>query len=450
MSFGAWVKLCCVLVLLCCCYFGKYFCSSDMYIANTLFVEEEGFTAKTLSSMFALGYFASIFGKLAAGALCDAIGGRFVIILSASGYVGCTFLLSIVPSGPEHHLQIFLVWAGIGFFALGLAWVAIVAVATNWIPRPYLGRLMGLVSMAPQLGDAIARLTLAPLLDFGWRAVFRAASLWGLGLLAPVALFIPNAPASSLAEQTEGPSTPYSPTTPVEKFDNYLSKLRILVVNPFLWFLCLLSGSLYGTRTLFLLYSTSFLTQVYCQDADDFDHCVHSGKAMRATAMASSGYTILGCFSVLIVGMMRDKLPNRHRGAILTVFCAPLFGCLAYLMTMGLSLPYNLAVVMVWLIGFCLFGPYKILGAVFAVDVGGKELKSTCTGLMGVSDNLFAILMLLGKGYIGDDWGKMFSVLAGLSFISLGSAAAVWRRDLNIIRKAGGHRQNSLALLGNH
>lgn len=436
-----WARLIVVLVVLCCCYFGKYFCSSDMYIANTMFMKDTGFSPQRLSQMFAVGYFCSIFGKLFAGALCDAIGGRFVIIVAAMGYVCCTWLLSTVSDGPLAVAAIFIAWAGIGFFGLGLAWVAVVAVATNWIPRPYLGRLMGVVSMAPQLGDAIARLSLASSLNQGWRAVFRTASFDAFVLLLPVLLFIPNRPPETIEEFVD---PLLSPRTPVERFDNYRGKLKLLLAQPFLWVLCLLSGSLYGTRTLFLLYSTSFLARVYCQDVDEMTECLSSGKAMTATALASSGFTILGCASVLLVGFMKDKLPNRHRGVPLFLGTAPLFCMLTYLTTVGPDLPYQFAATIVASTGFCLFGPYKILGSVFAVDVGGKSLKSTCTGLMGVSDNIFAILMLIGKGTLGDDWRKMFSVLAFLSCISLTTSVFVWRRDLHIVRQ---NRRQSSALL---
>merc|ERR1712050_723575 len=91
----------------------------------------------------------------------------------------------------------------------------------------------------------------------------------------------------------------------------------------------------------------------------------------------------------------------------------------------------GVAVTIVALVGFLIFGPYKILGAVFAVDVGGKELKSTCTGIMGATDCVFAMFVLFGKGAIGDDWLLMFRALAMVSLVAAGIASAVWIRDLS-------------------
>eukprot|EP00931_Biecheleriopsis_adriatica_P009996 TRINITY_DN111090_c0_g1_i1.p1 TRINITY_DN111090_c0_g1~~TRINITY_DN111090_c0_g1_i1.p1 ORF type:complete len:477 (-),score=74.77 TRINITY_DN111090_c0_g1_i1:273-1679(-) len=417
-------RLYAVLVLLCLCYFGKYFCTSDMYIVQSLFMKEEGVSDVQLSTLFALGYFFSMLGKVFAGAMSDAIGGKFVILIAALGYILSTLTFSMVPSGQDSFWLFCAAWSGIGFSALGLAWVAVVSVATNWIPVAYLGRLMGLVSMAPQLGDAVARLCLAEFLGYGWRTVFRIAALSALCLLMPVALFVGNSPgvdnAHSIAKQEEN----------LKPKASYIQRLLPLLRNPFLWVLCLLSGSLYGTRTLFLLYSTSFLASSYCTSSNEFEICIKSGATMSATASASSLYTLLGCLSVLIVGTMKDKLPKRHRGATLTVFVLPLLLIMAYLMHTGSEISFPWAVGLVAATGFCLFGPYKVLGAVFAVDVGGKELKSTCTAFMGIFDNLFAMMMLFGKGVVGDDWVKLFTALTLLSCVSLLCAGFVWVRDL--------------------
>jgi len=230
-----------------------------------------------------------------------------------------------------------------------------------------------------------------------------------------------------------------------KSFASYIKNLKVLLSKPFLWVLCLLSGSLYGTRTLFLLYSTSFLSAAYCREAADPASCERAGSTLRATSVASSCYTLLGCVSVLLVGFLKDRLPTRHRGATLTLFVAPLFAILSALTVTGPNLPFEVASAMVALIGFCLFGPYKVLGAVFAVDVGGKELKSTCTAFMGIFDNLFAMLMLFGKGAIGDNWSTMFSALTVLSSVSLVCAASVWFSDLRAHRRAAARERGSVS-----
>jgi sugar phosphate permease len=395
-----------------------------MYIVQNDFREDQDISAQQMSMLFALGYFFSMFGKVAAGIMSDAHGGRFVVFLSCSGYVACAVGFSMVPTSMGY-VGFLVFWAGLGFFALGLAWVAIVAVATNWVPVSHLGRLMSLVSMAPQLGDAMARITLAWFLHYGWRTVFQIAAGTAFVFTLPIIFFVGNAPTG--ADDTIQDAKKEADKSGKPK-QSTCQKLMPLFKNPLLWILCLLSGSLYGTRTLFLLYSTQFLGQVYCNGQPE--GCDKDGATLSATATASSIYTLLGCVSVLLVGVLKDKLPKKHRAATLALGCGPLFLAMAYLTIQGTDMSFGVAVAIVALTGFALFGPYKVLGAVFAVDVGGKELKSTACSFMGVFDNLFAMCMLFVKGWCGNDWTKMFSILSALSLMSLCCASYVWMGDL--------------------
>jgi len=420
-----------VIILLCFCYFGKYFCTSNMYVAKAKFQEDAQVNDSQMTIFFSVGYFFSMFGKASAGAMSDTIGGYKVILISVFGYATATLLFSFVPTGSSALYGFLTIWAIVGYCALGLAWVSIVAVATNWIPGPFLGRMMAIVSMAPQLGDVLARLVLSNFLGYGWRTVFQISSGIAFLLLLPVLLFVRNAPGAE--EETH-----QAAAKDTKDGQSYMQRLMPLVKTPLFWVLCLLSGSLYGTRTLFLLYSTNFLAASYCfglhpnaeQESNVYQGCLTDGHTSSVTAAASSIYTLLGCVSVLIVGVLNDKLPKRHRAATLVLFIIPLLCTMVFLGTSGARIPYPIAVAAVAFTGFCLFGPYKVLGAVFAVDVGGKKLKSTCTAFMGVFDNMFAIFMLQAKGLIGDDWTLMFASVAGLCVMSVFCSSFVWFVDL--------------------
>merc|ERR1719166_632953 len=126
--------------------------------------------------------------------MSDSYGGYIVTVSSVIGYVVPTILFSLVPSGAFAIYGFLFLWAFVGYAALGLAWVAVVAVATNWIPVSHLGRIMSFLSMAPQLGDVLARVVLANFLGWGWRNVFRIAAVIAFGLLVPILLFVRNSP----------------------------------------------------------------------------------------------------------------------------------------------------------------------------------------------------------------------------------------------------------------
>lgn len=410
-----------------------------MYVVKSAFQQQEGIDDKTMAIFFSVGYFFSMFGKASAGAMSDSYGGYLVVMLAVVGYIVPTVLFSFVPAGPTAIYWYFVLWALIGYAGLGLSWVAVVAVATNWIPATHLGRLMSFMSMSPQLGDVLARLVLAVFLSYGWRNVFRIAALCAFGLWLPVVIFVRNAPPE--IEHEDGNTAAAHSEVTVKKVEEpYFQRLRPLLKLPLFWAICLLSGSLYGTRTLFLLYSNNFLAASYCReqhpfgDADTLRDCTSSDTTASVTAVASSIYTLLGCVSVFIIGVLKDLLPMHHRATTLVIFILPLVAAMGFLGIMGTSIPFAVAVSLVALTGFCLFGPYKVLGAVFAVDIGGKKLKSTCTAFFGVFDNFFAILMLQCKGVIGDDWQLMFMCVTGLSTMSLLCATYVWFGDLKASR----------------
>jgi len=432
-------RLILVVLLLCCCYFGKYFCTSDMYVVKADFQHDMKIDDEHMAMFFSLGYFWSMFGKVSAGVMSDSIGGYIVTVGSVIGYIVPTILFSFVPGpNPISFYAFLFIWSFVGYAALGLAWVAVVAVATNWIPQKNLGTIMSFLSMAPQLGDVLARVTLAPCLGLGWRNVFRIAALIAFGLFVPILLFVRNEPPKTVEVEKKAAKAK-------KEEKSYMQRLKPLLMKPVFWAICFLSGSLYGTRTLFLLYSNNFLAASYClgqgsayQDEHGetwYTYCTKSdADTQQVTATTSAVYTLLGCLSVIIIGVLKDKLPQKHRATTLVIFIIPLFVSMVFLAGVGAAIPYVLAAGVVALTGFALFGPYKVLGAVFAVDVGGKELKSTCTAFMGVFDNFTAIVMLFLKGSLGDNWTKMFLCLSGFSFLSLLCASFIWYTDLFAVK----------------
>merc|ERR1740138_1225409 len=96
--------------------------------------------------------------------------------VSAGGFLTLISVFAYVPQISEslglpqfdmgNYFAEFLgIWILNGFFALGLSWVAIMAIASNWVPASHTGRLMAILGLAPELGDSWARVYLAPTVD---------------------------------------------------------------------------------------------------------------------------------------------------------------------------------------------------------------------------------------------------------------------------------------------
>jgi sugar phosphate permease len=441
-----------ILVLMTFCYFGKYYCTSNMYITQTEWLKGNDFSPVDLSIMFALGFVLSMVGKPAAGILSDSYGGKPVCMVTAGGYIFATLIFSFVP---EKVYGLYMCcWAITGFFALGIAWVSVVATCTSWVPDTHIGRLMAPVNMAPQLGDALARASLAPVMvamGSNWRGVFQIAAGAAALVTLPALLFVPNEPTE---EDVGGKSPPAVDKSKKAGGEGFMTKVRPLLKQPTLYVVGALSGTLYAVRACFLLYAVSYLDLTYCTTYDKvassskaaLDECTQRDTTAAATALASTSYTIMGCISVLIVGYAKDTFPAKHRASILVSFLSLLLIVLGVMFVYSLAMPYSMSAVCIALVGFSLFGPYKILGTAFAVDIGGKKLKATACSFMGFCDNFMAVVVLLIKGKLGDDWHAMLGFLLGFGFMCWCCACLLWKIDMDRAKLASA-REGSVALL---
>lgn len=433
-----------VLALLILAYCGKYFCTSCLYVVQTLWQDEENISNAEASYMLVLGYVASMIGKAVAGPLADTLGGKKVNLVSAGGfillitlfaYVGplCRWL-GIPQYGGNYYPEYLFVWFLQGFFALGLSWVAIMAVASNWIPAAYNGRMMAILGTAPELGDAWARAYLSPVISAtgSWSETCLSAARASFLLVIPMIVFVRDSPGEPTKKENKAKKEEKS-------FGQRLKKL--FTESPLIILLITMCAFLYGIRTMFLLYSVNYLSIVFC--AEDFTHgTFHQCEINRLTvgrvAQASMLYTVFGVVGVLLSGVLKDKFPKRQRGSILVgntlLLTVTLVVMFAYDMT---KIPFTLATVLVGFVGFSVFGAYKTSTGAFAVDIGGKHLKATCSALMGFSSNGAAAAMIIVKGHVGTDWSVMFSILVVLSICSVLCALGIWMHDLKTIKPHG-------------
>lgn len=462
-----------VLVLLILAYCGKYFCTSCIYVAQDLWVPDQNITTVQASYMFVFGYIASMVGKTVAGPWSDIYGGKIVMGVSTAGFLTWITVFSFVPKicesigvCPEmglgnYYPEFFFVWVMNGFFALGLSWVAIMAIASNWIPASHTGRLMAILGLAPELGDSWARLYLAPVVSQGWEAVLQSAARFSLLFCIPMFLLVQNSPEEAAAKAAGAVVAKKDDPIP------FRTRVKTLFTDsPLITLLMTLCGFLYAIRTMFLLYSVNYLSHALCglqlaalhggpiplADLQDNTNaavtaCIQDNPTVAAVASASAWYTVFGCAGVYLSGILKDKLPKRHRSTILvgnvTILIASLSVMKFYPMNV---IPFPLATLTVGMVGFSTFGAYLTSTGAFAVDIGGKKMKATCSALMGFSSNGAAAMIIVCKGYLGNDWDSMFTILIGLGVCGLVCAGAIYSDDLKKIDVPGSKDIKALLL----
>jgi len=459
----------------------RYFCTSCLYVAQDLWTPDQNISAVQASWMFVFGYVASMVGKACAGPWADLYGGKIVMGMSAGGFLFFITMFAYVPQicdflgvpkmrlfgadEPNYFPEFLVVWFLNGFFALGLSWVAIVAIAGNWIPSSHTGRLMAILGLAPELGDSWARYYLSPVVDEtgSWQAVLLSAARISLLICIPMFLLVSDSPAGGEEDDegaaegavgTDGQGAAKKTKKPQEPFRDRVKKL--FTDSPLITLLMTMCAFLYAIRTMFLLYSVNYLSHVLCghilsdsgkhkiglEDLQGsgnprVDSCVQDKATVAQVATASAWYTVFGCAGVYLSGVLKDFLPKRHRatilmGNIVILICA--LGIMKFWKPNEIS--FELATLAVGLVGYAVFGAYKTSTGAFAVDIGGKHMKATCTALMGFSSNGAAALIIICKGWLGGNWDVLFSILIGLGFCALFAATAIYRDDLKKLRPA--------------
>jgi len=439
-------KVLMILIFLMVAYTGKYFCTSCQYVVQNLWLKDQEVSALALSYMFTGGYVGSMGGKIVAGYLADTWGGKKTLVLSTAVFVPCAALFASTPAICEavgipfqfHYAVFFFIWCNIGFWGLGFGWVALVGVATNWIPTTHTARYMALAGCAPEFGDVLARSFLAPFVEStgSWVVTWYAAAAASLLLCWPMVLFVGEGPNGYVVPL----AAPADPNKPAKEKKTYGTVVKAMLSDPIMLLVCLMCSFLYGIRTVFLLYAVGYLNHVYCgpygpggAGSLSFAECSVDPFSVAAVGRASEGFTMLGMVSVLLCGFAKDAMPKRQRSSVLFANMIVLLWATYTMWAMGDEISFSFASLLTAAIGFAVYGPYKTLSGAFAVDLGGKELKATASGFMGVMSNFGAVVMLLVKGIVGEDWVTMHLILIFLALFSTICAGAAWYTDLQRI-----------------
>merc|ERR1719181_2102942 len=118
-------------------------------------------------------------------------------------------------------------------------------------------------------------------------------------------------------------------------------------------------GLLYAIRTMFLLDSVTWLSEVYCthyHPQTEYEVCAQDKNTVGDVATASLLFTFFGMFSVLLSGLTKDKIPKVHRGWILLVNSVILLVTVLLMLIFDLTLSFPVAAFLVGMIGFGDFG----------------------------------------------------------------------------------------------
>src|SRR5262245_1487401 len=380
-------------------YAGYYLCRSNLSVTLPMIAAElasrgldPAIARLRLGSIASFGVLAYALAKFASGGAADFFGGRRNFLTGMGGAVFFTFAFAL--SGGSLVLM-GLMWLG-NRAIQSMGWAGMVKIASRWFSRKTYGTVMAIMSLSYLFGDAAARQFMAALIGsgFGWREVFYIAGGTLLMIWIVTFFLLKETPLSiGEAEPEINPRNLYGEEGEKPVPPGLFQLLRPMLSSVEFRLACLLSFGFTLVRETFKLWTPTYFAQAVGMSAAD-------------AASKSALFPFFGGISVLVVGVISDRLGGASRALIMFGGLVASGAVLMWLALGNFASHSGSPVVLVALVAFLLVGPYSFLGGAVAMDFGGRQGSGTASGVID------------GVGYLG-------GILAGDSVARL-SAAFGW------------------------
>lgn len=372
-EFTAWHAA--TLALLALGYSGYYFCRSNLSVVLPDLIQDlarHGVTAN--QAQIRLGFIASAgtvayaVGKFISGSMADLFGGRRNFLAGMGGSILFTILFAAGGGFPLFTLA----WIG-NRLLQSTGWVGLVKVASRWFSYSTYGTVMAVLSLSFLFGDAACRWVMSELMahGLGWRGVFlvAAASLAVL-LIANVLLLRETPEERGLRAPEANPLNVYAGSEKPGGEPMGLGAILGPLLRSFpFWLVCLLSLGTTLLRETFNFWTPTYFVQFV-------------GLSSSDAASRSALFPLLGGVSVLLAGVLSDKLGLNGRNVVIVGGMGACTVCLVLLANAPQHANPWICVALVALVGFLLLGPYSYLAGAMSLDFGGKRGSATAAGII--------------------------------------------------------------------
>jgi sugar phosphate permease len=318
----------------------------------------------------------------------------------------------------------------VAYFVNGLAqstgWPGNVKAMAEWTTPANRGRVMGVWATCYQVGGAVTNLLLAPLLVFGWRAVFFGPAVWLVLIAALVLLLLKPGPGLRRADAGAGAGAGTGAGTgtgagagadadAVAEAVMAAAARRQVLRNPAIW--CY-GASYFGIKI--IRYAILFWLPFYLSTAYGYDDAT--------AARMSTSFEVGGVFGTIGLGFLSDRYRHISRPLFSAVSLVLLAASLYLYVRVGASgMVLNFAVMA--LCGALLFGPDALISGAAAQDAGGPHAAAIAAGIVNGVGSMGAVLQeALTRGVSGRwGWDRLFYVFVALALWSAISLVPTFR-----------------------
>jgi OPA family glycerol-3-phosphate transporter-like MFS transporter len=394
-------------------YAGYYFCRSDLSVVLPELIQDLArHGIATNEAQVRLGFIASAgtmayaVGKFISGSMADLFGGRRNFLAGMGGSVFFTILFIAGGGFPVFTLA----WVGNRLFQ-STGWVGLVKVASRWFSYSTYGTVMAVLSLSFLFGDAGCRWVMSELIahGLGWRGVFLvSAAVLTVIMLANAVLLKERPEERGLPAPEANPLNLYAADEKAAAGATGLGAILGPLVKSFpFWLVCLLSLGTTLLRETFNFWTPTYFAQFV-------------GFSTSQAGKSSALFPLLGGVSVLLAGVLSDKLGLNGRNMVIVGGMASCTVCLVLLAnTPGRANP-GICVALVGLVGFLLLGPYSYLAGAMSLDFGGKRGSATAAGIIDGVGYLAGWLSgdTVARITVRYGWSNAFMVLAAASLLT--------------------------------
>lgn len=405
-------------------YAAFYLCRQNLPAAAKALDVGLGIDKVAFGQIASAGTLAYALGKFTAGPIADRFGGKKVFLLGLFGSAIATLALAGSSTVP-----LFVLLWSISRVLQSLGWAGLVHILPRWFEPKSYGTAMGITSTSYQLGGVVTPLMMSGLIALlpGWRPLFvvPALALIAVGLVAQH--FISENPHDrglpDLVTQKPTQNQLEENATSEENLTQpWYRPILLLLARPAFLIVLGLSFALTLVREVFNTWMPLYFTELGVGDA--------------AAVFKSAIFPALGLAGTLAAGWYSDRYSKGRRGPVMTVLLVGLALSLvglahvqALALELGLSVA-NLASILVGLAGFCLFGPYSMVGGgVVALDFGGRKAAATASGLLDGVGYFGASLAGVGVAQVvkQNGWHGAWLLLAMLTVGSIVLCLPLWK-----------------------
>jgi len=365
---------------------------------------EIGTILGSLKLMYGIGQFVN-------GQLAERVPAR---VLLAIGMFGSAALNVLFGFGTAFYFLLF-VWAANGY-CQALGWTPTMKVVSGWFTPEQRGRAVGIIGTGYQLAAAATFVVSGwAAQQFGWRAAhfIPAAILTAMGIVTLV--WLRETPGHAAAGRGDAPGAPATGGAAPPPRARWTETLSVTVMNPKLWLIALALALVDATRYGFSDWGLAHIKEM-------------QGGGIGINALKYAVLPLGGMAGALTAGYASDRWFGGRRVPVL-VGMLVLLGGLSLLYDATVSTQPLVAVGLLGVIGFCVYGPQVLLVGPAAMDTARAGRTVAAVGFVNLFGYLGAFLGDKVTGNLADAYGWPAAVFfwATCAFLAALVLLPLWR-----------------------